>query len=137
MSHREPPYELAPAVGLGETDSEWGDGEQRCETPMKRVLLALTKVRAALLSFGCTVVVLVMLVVRGLADWSRSFAIAWYGVLIAATFFGVLGIGSAFRPRRTAIERRGLALALSLPAICTAALVVLFLFVIADQNLTD
>jgi uncharacterized membrane protein YedE/YeeE len=89
---------------------------------------------AATMSFGCTIVVLVMLAVRGSADWSRSFAVTWYGLLIAATALGLVGVVSSFLPRRTP-ARRALALALSLPALLTAAGVVLLLVILVNAHL--
>jgi uncharacterized membrane protein YedE/YeeE len=87
---------------------------------------------AATMSFGCTIVVLVMLAVRGSADWSRSFAVTWYGLLIAATALGLVGVVSSFLPRRTPARR---ALALSLPALLTAAGVVLLLVILVNAHL--
>jgi ABC-type antimicrobial peptide transport system permease subunit len=89
---------------------------------------------AAAVSFGCTIVVLVMLAVRGSADWSRSFAVTWYGLLVAATAFGLVGVVSALLPRRSA-ARRAVALALSLPALLTAAAVTLLLIILVNAHL--
>jgi hypothetical protein len=82
---------------------------------------------AAATSFVCTIVVLVMLAVRGYADWSRSYAVTWYGLLIAATALGLVGLAST---RRTAAS--GIALALSLPALFTSAGVFLLLVIITS-----
>jgi hypothetical protein len=79
-------------------------------------------------------VVLVMLAVRGSADWSRSFAVTWYGLLIAATAFGLVGVASSLLSRRSA-ARRALALALSLPALLTAAGVALILVILVNAHL--
>jgi hypothetical protein len=74
-------------------------------------------------------VVLVMLAVRGPFNWSRSFAVTWYGLLIAAAALGLVAVASS---RRTAASR--IALALSLPALVTAAGVVLLLVIIPSGD---
>jgi hypothetical protein len=89
---------------------------------------------AAVVSFGCTIVVLVMLAVRGDADWSRSFAVTWYGLLIAATALGLAGVASSLLSRRSA-GHRALALALSLPALLTAAWAALILVILVNAHL--
>jgi hypothetical protein len=75
-----------------------------------------------------------MLAVRGSADWSRSFMVTWYGLLIAATALGLAGVASSLLPGRSA-ARRGLTLALSLPALLTAAGVGLLLFILVNAHL--
>jgi hypothetical protein len=81
------------------------------------------------------VAVLVMLAVRGASDWSHSFEVVWYGSLIVADMLGVVGVVSSLLPGRPP-ERRGLALALSLPAFCTTAFI-LFVVVIVLGQLND
>jgi hypothetical protein len=85
--------------------------------------------RTASISFICTLVALGMLIVRGTSGWSHSFGVMWFTLLVIAVALGIAAIATAFGSRGAALERRGLALALSLPAVCLAGLVVLFLVI--------
>lgn len=93
--------------------------------------------RAALVSFGLAVVVVGMLAVRGISDWSRPFTVVWYSAVILATLFGLVGVGVAIAGRGAAAERRGLVLALSLPALCIAAGVAFLIAVIVGSGVTS
>jgi hypothetical protein len=45
--------------------------------------------RLGVVSVVCLATAILMLVVRGPADWSKSFGLAWYGVFGAAVVFAV------------------------------------------------
>ena len=48
--------------------------------------------RTALAAFSCTAVFVLVLVVRGDADWSRSLAVVMYGLAAASLVLGLAGV---------------------------------------------
>jgi hypothetical protein len=78
-------------------------------------------VKTATASLACISLVVALLVVRGPSDWSRSFAVAWYGLFGLAVLLGLSGLALAAGARNINRPTRLRAVAFSLPALLAAA----------------
>jgi hypothetical protein len=90
-------------------------------------------VRIATGSISCLGAMLLLLVVRGPADWSDAFAFLWYGLFGLAVLLALIALGSCFRVR--ASRDRWIIIALSLPALVAVpafALIIAALAPLAD-----
>ena len=82
--------------------------------------------RVALASIACLVTAILMLAARGAADWSPSFAIAWYGVFGISVVLALGAVATAAVGESVGTGRRLKIAALAVPAL-VAALVLLWL----------
>ena len=73
-------------------------------------------------SIACLSVAVLMLVVRGAADWSGTFAATWYGLFAAAVVLAVAALVVAALSRDVTLRRRLTIVGLSLPALVAVAL---------------
>jgi hypothetical protein len=73
--------------------------------------------RLGAVSLICLTLAILMLAVRGAADWSTSFAVTWYGVFGAAVVLAFAAATAAVVARHDAPMRRLAILALALPAL--------------------
>jgi hypothetical protein len=77
----------------------------------------------AVSSVACLSAAVLMLVVRGAADWSRTFTVVWYGLFGAAVALALAALVVAVRSR--AVLKRRLAIAgLALPALLAVPLLI-------------
>jgi hypothetical protein len=75
----------------------------------------------ARISLGCTALVLALLAVRGPSDWSRGFAVTWYGLLVAGCICSLLAAVDAAVRRRWSVNQRLTIVVMSLPALLAAS----------------
>lgn len=78
----------------------------------------------AVSSLACLAVAVLLLAVRGGADWSRGVAVTWYGVFGAAVVFAVAAVAVAVHARHLAPRRRLTVVGLSLPALVALPLLI-------------
>ena len=57
-----------------------------------------------------------MLVVRGTANWSRGFAVTWYGLFGGAVVLAIAAVAVAVLSRHVVLKRKLTIVGLSLPA---------------------
>ena len=70
----------------------------------------------ALSSLACLAVAVLMLVVRGTANWSRGFAVTWYGLFGGAVVLAIAAVAVAVLSRHVVLKRKLTIVGLSLPA---------------------
>jgi hypothetical protein len=86
--------------------------------------------RTALAAFSCTAVFVLVLVVRGDADWSSSLTILMYGLAVGSLLLGLAGVCIALFGR-VADHQRGLVLLLAaLPVLVAVGFGVVVLVVV-------
>jgi hypothetical protein len=85
----------------------------------------------ALSSLACLAVAVFVLVVRGAADWSRGFAVTWYGLFGGAVVLAIAAVAVAVRSRRVALKRRLTIVGLSLPALVGVPLLIWLIVTLA------
>ena len=85
----------------------------------------------AVSSLACLVAAVLMLAVRGAANWSRGFAVTWYGLFGASVVLAVAAVAVAALSRQLASERRLTIVVLSLPALVAVPLVILLIVTLA------
>jgi hypothetical protein len=86
-------------------------------------------------SVVCLTTAILMLVVRGSADWSRAFGLTWYGVFGAAVVFAVAAAAAAVAAPAVTARRRLTIAALALPGI--VAVPILIWMIVAVAPLAD
>lgn len=79
----------------------------------------------------CLTTAILMLVIRGPADWSRPFGLTWYGVFGAAVVFAIAAATVAAVTPGVAAKRRLTIAALALPALIAVPLLILAILTLA------
>ena len=85
----------------------------------------------ALSSLACLAVAGLMLVVRGAANWSQGFAVAWYGLFGGAVVLAIAAVAVAVLSRHVALKRRVTIVGLSLPALLAVPLLIWLVLTLA------
>jgi hypothetical protein len=88
-------------------------------------------VALAVSSLACLVAAVLMLVVRGTANWSRGFAVTWYGLFGGSVVLAIAAVALAALSRRVASERRLTIVVLSLPALIAVPLLIWLIVTLA------
>ena len=88
-------------------------------------------VRLALSSLVCLAVAVLMLIVRGAANWSGGFTVAWYCVFGAAVVLAIAAVAVAAFSRQVASKRRLTIVGLSLPALVAVPLLIWLIVTLA------
>jgi hypothetical protein len=65
-----------------------------------------------------------LLAIRGAADWSQSFAVAWYGVFGTAAILSVAAVAAAVGSRQLSAGRRATIILLALPALVAVPMLI-------------
>jgi hypothetical protein len=73
--------------------------------------------RLATASIGCLLGAVLLLVARGADNWSRAFAVGWYGLFGAAVALALAALVAAALSRGPGLKRRLTIIGLSLPAL--------------------
>jgi len=73
----------------------------------------------------------VMLAIRGTADWSQSFGVAWYGVFGAAVLSAVAAVAVAAGSRRLSGTHRAVIVVLALPALIAVPVLIALVITLA------
>jgi hypothetical protein len=89
--------------------------------------------RIAAGSFVCTLLVYLLLLVRGASDWSSAFATLWYGLFGLGVILGLAGLVVAVAAPGVSVRARLGIAALSLPAPTAAVLFVWFVLTVIPQ----
>jgi hypothetical protein len=89
------------------------------------------KVRTARASLGCLVGAIVLLAARGPSNWSRSFAVAWYGLFACSVVLALAAVAIAVAGRGTGLRSRLKIIALALPALAAVPLLILAIVTLA------
>jgi hypothetical protein len=87
--------------------------------------------KLSIASLVCLAVAVLMLVVRGSADWSRSFAALWYGTFALAVALGLAAVVATIASRGVATRRRVVTVVLALPALVAVPLLIWTIVVLA------
>jgi hypothetical protein len=82
-------------------------------------------------SIACLTAAVFVLVVRGAADWSRAFAVVWYGLFGAAVVLAFAALVVAGLSRGVALRRRLAMVGLSLPALLAVPLLIWLILTLA------
>jgi hypothetical protein len=90
--------------------------------------------RASLACLACVSGVVLLLVVRGAADWSHEFTMLWYGMLIATPILGIWSLAYAFDTHLAAGHRLAAGLIGAAALAIPAALVLLILAVLSSVS---
>ena len=69
--------------------------------------------------------------IRGAADWSQSFAVAWYGVFGVAVLLGLAAVAVALESRGPGGKRRAMIVVLAFPALIAVPVLIALVIVLA------
>jgi hypothetical protein len=69
--------------------------------------------------------------IRGAANWSQSFAVAWYGVFGVAVLLGLAAVAVAVGSRGSSGKRRAMIVVLALPALIAVPVLIALVIVLA------
>jgi hypothetical protein len=89
--------------------------------------------RAGVASIALLATASVLLLVRGPADWSRTFALTWYGIFAVAVVMSAAALMLSLLHRRALARSRLPAVALALPALIAVGILVWFVVVVVPQ----
>jgi len=87
--------------------------------------------RFARSSVACLSAAVLMLVIRGAADWSRGFAVIWYALFGVAVILAVVALVVAGASRDIGSKRRLAIVGLSLPALIAVPLLIWLIVTLA------
>jgi hypothetical protein len=87
--------------------------------------------RFSIASITLFVLTSVMLAIRGAADWSQSFAVAWYGVFGAAVLLAIAAVAVAVGSRRLSGKHRAMIVVLALPALIAVPVLIALVVTLA------
>jgi hypothetical protein len=85
--------------------------------------------RVAFASTVCLGALLLLLFIRGAADWSDAFAFLWYGLFGLAVLLALIALGMAFQARSG--RERVMIVAMSLPALAAVPVFVVIISTLA------
>lgn len=85
----------------------------------------------ALSSLARLAVAVLMLIVRGAANWSRGFALTWYGLFGGAVVLASTAVAVPVLSRHVAMKRRLTTVGLSLPALVAVPLLIWLIVTLA------
>jgi prolipoprotein diacylglyceryltransferase len=69
-----------------------------------------------------------LLVVRGSSNWSRGFAVTWYGLLVVGSVCSLFAVVDAALRRRRSVKQRLTIVVMSLPALLAASAISYIVF---------